>query len=128
MPVGVTITFNKQASYTYAYAPLALQICHQHSHTATAPASKPTVLNQFIFSWECTEHLPSAALFPETGIPARGKSLPGDLADLRSEGWKKINVCLRLSLDCHRHAVTFVNVMLQFLIIKHPKCIILLNK
>lgn len=66
--------------------PAPMRMLNQHCKsatsvptTATPAASKPTVLNQCIFSWECTEHLPSAALFPETGIPARGKSLPGDL-------------------------------------------------
>jgi len=119
MPVGVTITFNKQVSCTYAYAPLALQICHRQQ-----------LLNLQYCSINLSSLGNALSTYHQqlyTGIPARGKSLP-DLADLRLDCRKEIHVYLCLSLDCHCHAVAFVNVTLQFSVIKYSKCIICLNK
>jgi len=92
MPVGVTITFNKQFSCTYAYAPLALQICHRQQ-----------LLNLQYCSINLSSLGNALSTYHQqlyTGIPARGKSLP-DLADLRLDCRKEIHVYLCLSLDCH---------------------------
>lgn len=125
MPVSVTITFNKQVSCTYASAPLALQICHQYSHIATAAASNESMYLLLGMQWALT-----ISSFISRNwvlwIPAQGKSLPGDLGDLW-KGREKINVYLCLLLVCDCHADTYVNVMLQFSIIKHTNYFIFLN-